>query len=220
MNNTALPYWLALMVLVAVSYGGWKWWQVEQFQASRAAGGVKFEGPPLDEFELTDSNGNTFRSADMKGKVWVATFFFATCQGSCPRLNSNIKHLNSLEELKDVTWVSITVDPDTDTLPKLKEYAERFQADPEQWRFCRGEFNYIRRLGQDYMKVPVSWQGHNDFGIVVGKDGEIKAWQEIIRTSQLDKMRTILLECLEEQPTEAGEPPTDEPGSESESVAA
>ena len=193
MSNTALPYWLALMVLVAAGYGGWKWWQVQQFEASRAEGGIQFVGPPLEEFELTTSTGDKFRSADMKGKVWVATFFFATCKGSCPRLNANIKHLNSMEDLQDVTWVSITVDPDTDTLEKLAEHAEQYQADPDRWKFCRGDFNYTRRIGQDIMKVPVSWQGHNDFGIVIGKDGEIKAWQEIIRTSQIEKMRKLLL---------------------------
>ena len=88
MNNTALPYWLALMVLLGASYGGWKWWQVQQFQASREVGGVEFEGPPLEEFELTERSGQPFRSRDMRGKVWVTTFFFATCPGTCPRLNA------------------------------------------------------------------------------------------------------------------------------------
>ena len=64
----------------------------------------------------------------MLGKVWVTTFFFATCPGNCERLNSSIRHLNSLEELKDVTWLSITVDPNTDTLPELQKYADRFSS--------------------------------------------------------------------------------------------
>ena len=211
MSNSALPYWLALMVLVAAGYGGWKFWQVQQFEMSRAEGGIEFEGPPLEEFELTTADGKTFRSADMKGKVWVATFFFATCQGSCPRLNANIKHLNSLEELKEVTWVSITVDPDTDTLERLQGYSEQFSADPNRWNFCRGDFKYTRRIGQDIMKMPVTWQGHNDFGVVIGKDGEIKAWQEIIKLSQIEKMRQVLLECLEEEFEDSNESGEDEP---------
>ena len=187
------------MVLVAASYGGWKWWQVEQYRADRAVGGLEFEGPPLEEFELTERSGKPFRSADMQGKVWVTTFFFATCPGTCPRLNANIKYLNSLEELKDVTWVSITVDPDTDTLPKLREYADQFQADPERWLFCRGEFSYIRRIGQDFMNVDVSWRGHKDYAVVIDKQGKIRGMYDAYRTSSIDKLRVLLLKCLEDE---------------------
>ena len=74
----------------------------------------------------------------MKGKVWVATYFFTTCPGSCIRLNQNIQFMHNMPELKDVTWVSITCDPDNDTLEVLRKYADRWQADPERWLFCRG----------------------------------------------------------------------------------
>ena len=198
MNNTALPYWLALMVLLGASYGGWKWWQVQKFQAGREVGGLEFEGPPLEEFELIERSGQPFRSRDMLGKVWVTTFFFATCQGTCPRLNANIQHFNTLEELQDVTWVSITVDPDTDTLPKLREYAERFSADPERWLFCRGDFNYVRRIGQDFMNVDISWRGHKDYAVVIDREGKIRGMYDAYRLSQLEKLRVLLLKCLEE----------------------
>ena len=38
MNQSSLPYWLTLLVLLGVSYGGWKWWQVEQWRAKQ--GGI------------------------------------------------------------------------------------------------------------------------------------------------------------------------------------
>jgi protein SCO1/2 len=214
MNNTALPYWLAFIVLLGASYGGWKWWQVEQFQASRESGGLTFEGPPLEEFELTECHGEPFSSKEMLGKVWVTTFFFATCPGSCPRLNANIQHFNTLEELQDVTWVSITVDPDTDTLPKLREYAERFSADPERWLFCRGEFDYVRRLGKDVLKVSVSWRDHQDYAVVIDREGNIRGMFDAGRTSQLEKLRVLLLTCLEEEtplPAETAEDSQPEP---------
>lgn len=199
MSNTALPYWLALMVLVGAGYAGWKVWQVDQYQASRAEGGLEFEGPPLEQFELTERSELPFRSADMKGNVWVVTFFFATCPGTCPKLNANIRYLNSLEELEEVTWVSITVDPDTDTLPKLREYADSFQADPNRWLFCHGEFNYIRRIGQDIMNVDISWRGHKDYAIVIDREGKIRGMYDAYRTSQVEKLRVLLLKILKEE---------------------
>src|SRR5690606_19467637 len=127
--------------------------QVEQSRREAAATLDEISLPPLTDFELTKSDGTPFRSADMKGKVWAATFFFSTCPGSCKRLNQNIKHLSSLDELADVDWVSITVDPETDTLPVLAAKAKELNADPERWYFCRGAFDDVRRIAHDYMKV-------------------------------------------------------------------
>ena len=103
-------------------------------------------GPPLTEFELTERSGKPFRSADMRGKVWVATYFFTTCPGNCLRLNQNIQLMHNMPELKDVTWVSITCDPDNDTLEALRDYADRWQADPKRWLFCRADLDYTQRV--------------------------------------------------------------------------
>lgn len=198
MNNSTLPYWLSLMVLLAGSYGGWKWYQVREFEASREIGGVAFAGPPLEEFELTERSGQPFRSADMQGRVWVTSFFFASCAGQCPRLNANIKHLHDDPELKDVTWVSITVDPDNDTLEILDDYAKRYQADPERWLFCRGEFDYIKRVGEDIMKLEVTWRGHKDYAIVIDRAGKMRGMFDATSISQSKKLRALLLKCLAE----------------------
>lgn len=199
MNNSALPYWLSFMVLLVASYGGWKWYQVDQFQQAQATGGIEFSGPPLEDFELTERSGQPFRSDEMLGKVWVTTFFFATCPGNCERLNTSIKYLNSLEELKDVTWVSISVDPDTDTLPELQKYADRFQADSKRWLFCRGDFDYVKRVGVEVMKQPITWKGHNEMAVVIGKSGEIRGMYDASRLSQAEKLRELLVECLAEE---------------------
>lgn len=202
MNNSALPYWLSLMVLLVASYGGWKWYQVRQFEADRYVGGVVFEGPPLEEFELIERSGEPFRSADMRGKVWVTSFFFASCAGQCPRLNANIKHLHDDPALADVTWVSITVDPDNDTTEVLEEYANRYQADPERWLFCRGEFDYIKRVGEDIMKVEVSWRGHKDYAIVIDRAGKVRGMFDATSINQSKRLRALLVECLaDEAPT-------------------
>ena len=199
MNNSTLPYWLSLLVLLAASYGGWKWYQVQEFEANRAVGGVTFTGPPLEEFELTERSGATFRSADMRGQVWVSTFFFASCPGQCPRLNANIKQLHELLELKDVTWVSITVDPDNDTLEVLRDYADRYQADPERWLFCRGEFDYIKRVGEEIMQLEVTWRGHKDYAIVIDRAGKVRGMFDATSINQSKKLRLLLLDCLAEK---------------------
>jgi len=197
---------MTLLVLVGASYGGWKWWQVEQFRArgGTQGGGIQVEGPPLEEFELTECSGQPFRSRDMLGKVWVTTFFFTSCPGACPRLNANIHYLNSLKELHDVVWVSITVDPDTDTLPVLRAYAEKMQADPKRWLFCRGDLDYVTRVGQDFMKLQLGWKGHQDYAVVVDRQGEVRGMFDATSHSQSLRLRTLLLKCLAEPGPEVG----------------
>jgi len=201
MSNSAIPYWLSLMVLVAASYFGWKWWQVDQFQRSQSAGGIQYTGPPLEEFELTERSGKPFRSADLRGKIWVANLFFSTCPGTCKMLSGNIKRLHEREDLVDVTWVSITVDPEADTLPVLRDYADGFNADPNRWLFCRGDFKYIKRIGQDILLLPVMLQDHNDYGVVIDKNGRPRGSYDLNRTSNHAKLVKLIEECQAEEET-------------------
>ena len=194
------------MVLFVASYGAWKWWQVEHFRQSQAAGGLEYTGPPLTNFELTERSGQPFRSQEMRGKVWVASLFFSTCPGSCKKLNSNIKAFHEQKDLQDVTWVSISVDPDTDTVPVLKEYADSFQADPERWLFCRGDFKYVQRIGQDILGLPVLWKDHNDYGVVIDKAGRVRGAYDINRTSHHVKLIDLIKECVAEEITDVDEP--------------
>ena len=198
MNTSTLPYWLSLMVLLVASYGGLKWWQVQRVHEGGTTGGLEFTGPPLEEFELIERSGAPFRSQGMLGKVWVTTFFFSSCPGPCERLNSSIRYLHNLEELKDVVWVSITVDPDHDTLPRLRKYADRFQADPQRWIFCRADLDYVKRVGRDFFSLPVTWQGHNEYAVVIDQAGKIRGMYDASSLSQTEKLRLLILKCLAE----------------------
>lgn len=199
--ESAVPYFLALLVLVGMAYGGWKWWQVRQFEWNRGqAIREDLPGPPLKEFELTERSGRTFRTEDMRGKVWVATYFFTTCPGNCIRLNRNIQFMHNLPELRDVTWVSITCDPDTDTLEALRDYAANWQADPDRWLFCRADLDYTRRVARG-MNLLLSRKGHQDYAIVVDKSGKIRATYDATSKSDCQRLHAKLLECLAEQPT-------------------
>jgi cytochrome oxidase Cu insertion factor (SCO1/SenC/PrrC family) len=198
--GAALPYFLALAVLFVMAYGGWKWWQVRQFELGRGqAIPATAVGPPITDFELTERSGKPFRSAEMAGKVWVATYFFTTCPGTCLKVNQNIQFLNQLPELKDVTWVSITCDPDNDTLAELRKYADGLHADPERWLFCRGPIEYTQRVAKG-MSVALIRQGHQDRAIVFDKAGKIRGNFDALSRTDCDRMHTLLLTLQKEEP--------------------
>ena len=87
----------------------------------------------------------------MRGNVWVATYFFTTCPGNCLRLNPNIQFMNNLPELKDVTWVSITCDPDTDTLEALRSVRRPLAGRPRALALLPGRprLHPARRQGHE-----------------------------------------------------------------------
>lgn len=77
----------------------------------------------------------------LKGKVVVINFFFTSCTAICPPMTANLGRVQTAlgEHVgKDVTMISISVDPDTDKPETLKKYADRFKAQPG-WYFLTGE---------------------------------------------------------------------------------
>lgn len=193
------PYLLSVAVVVLGGYLGLRWWQVESRTWTPAdAIAASDIGPPLLEFELTERNGQPFRSADMRGRVWVASYFFTTCPGACVQLNQNIKTFHNDPDLQDVTWVSITCDPDNDTLDALRQYAEHYQADPQRWLFCRGELDYIKQVGRG-MGVEVYRQSHKTFVVVVDRQGDIRGVYDAVgdRLAQ-ERLKQRLRELIDE----------------------
>lgn len=199
-SGSAVPFILCGIVLIGALYGGWTWWRYQQWLTEKTdAIPASTIGPPLKEFELTERSGEPFRSADMRGRVWVASYFFTTCPGQCLRLNSNIQILSKQADLKDVVWVSITCDPDNDTLEALRAYADRWEADPKNWLFVRGELEYIQRIAKG-MNVFLALKGHQDYAIVIDKNGDIRGTFDGTSEIQCDRMHTLLLKLLDEKP--------------------
>ena len=94
------------------------------------------------DVELIDQDGQKVRfySDVLKNKVVVINTFFTTCTNICPPMNRNFEKIQEAlgERLgKDAFLISITVDPQTDTPTRLKEYSRRFHAHPG-WMFLTG----------------------------------------------------------------------------------
>lgn len=106
-------------------------------------------------FTLTAQDGTEFRSAEaLKDKVWVADFFFTTCNGPCPRMSAQMKQIqHATEATPDVQLVSFTVDPAHDTPEVLAAYAKRFRYDPARWHFLTGPPAVLQTLNQDVFQL-------------------------------------------------------------------
>jgi len=109
--------------------------------------GHQMEQTPAQKYfsdvELLDQDGRKvhFYTDMLKGKTVVINAFFTTCTSVCPPMNRNMEKIQEAlgDRLgKEVFLISISVDPTTDTPPRLKEYAQKFHAKPG-WTFLTGK---------------------------------------------------------------------------------
>ena len=103
-------------------------------------------GPRLAEFAMIERSGREVDQAQLAGRVAVLDFVFTTCAGPCPVMSASMSALQDDLADTDVQLVTVTVDPQTDTLEVLGEYADRFGADPERWLFLRGDDAQLEAL--------------------------------------------------------------------------
>jgi protein SCO1/2 len=110
----------------------------------------------IPDFKLTERSGQPFGLADLKGKVWVADFFYTTCPGPCPMLSSRLSDLHKeLAKDDNVRLVSISSDPEKDTPEVLRAYAKQFGAD-DHWLFLTGRKSEIYQLANQGFKLALA----------------------------------------------------------------
>lgn len=134
-------------------------------------------------FTFAERNGATISNDSLKGKVWIASFVFTRCSGTCPQVAATLARLQSeLADVPDLRLVTFTIDPDRDTPDELKKYAERFRADPDRWLFLTGSEKDIHTLANDGFHVlakkrpdgkPGDEFDHSTMLVLVDKAGRI-----------------------------------------------
>ncbi len=109
-------------------------------------------------FTFTERTGQPFNSAALRGKVWLADFFFTACPGPCLEMNGRLQEIQLALE-KDhahlVEIVSFSIAPEMDTPAVLTKYAQRFHAEAGRWFFLTGDRDAIYHVAHDVFLLPV-----------------------------------------------------------------
>ena len=113
----------------------------------------------IPDFVLIDQNSKPFGTEQLRGSVWVADFIFTSCPDMCPMLTSAMatieREIAKDSGVKDIHFVSISVDPDNDTPAVLAEYAEKYAAAGARWAFLTGTRPEIWKLSTEGFHLPV-----------------------------------------------------------------
>jgi protein SCO1/2 len=99
-------------------------------------------------FSLVDQTGQPFTEAAMAGHVSIVSFIFTRCDTICPVISMKMQRIQekTFDVGDQVKLVSFSVDPQYDTPERLAEYAKRYQAEPERWRFVTGPYDKVHAL--------------------------------------------------------------------------
>jgi protein SCO1/2 len=158
--------------------------------------------------------GQTVSLHDAAGKIVVVDFFFTHCPSFCPLLTQNMRKLQEMFHTNDtiVQFVSLSVDPERDSVPVLKAYADKFGVRHHNWWMLTGSKDTIYDLAERDFKVAAIDSGHNNFVhtdrmILLDKDRLVRGYYNGEDTTDMARLANdIVLLMLERKKDEKHDP--------------
>lgn len=148
------------------------------------------------DFSFTNQNGKTITQKDYEGKIYVADFFFTTCQTICPIMTDNmVKVQAAVKDNPQVMLLSHTVLPDVDSVPVLKEYALKKGVIDSKWNLVTGakkDIYYIAR--KSYLAVKTENAGelydmvHTENFVLVDAQRRVRGFYDGTKEEDIQKL--------------------------------
>ena len=127
-------------------------------------------------------NGEAIELKELKGEVLVVVMIYTTCKAACPRLVADMRSINEKVNNSEVKYVLVSIDPETDTPERLKEFAIENEMDNEQWVFLQGTVDDVREfsnvLAIKYKQISPLDFSHSNIISVFDEQGVLVHQQE------------------------------------------
>ena len=157
-------------------------------------------------FAFTNQNGKKVTNKDYEGKIYVADFFFTTCQTICPKMTDNMVWLQ--DKIKDnpkVKLLSHSVFPNEDTVEVLKKYAKEKGVVDSKWNLVTGNQKEIYKIArQSYLVVKTGKPEelydmvHTENFVLVDQKGRIRGFYNGLNIDEKVKGENNLTQLLED----------------------
>lgn len=151
-------------------------------------------------FSLIDQDGKTVDQSIVKGKIYVASFFFTRCGTVCPRISSQLTRVQDIfRKNPDLVFLSHSVDPEHDRPAQLKAYATKYEAIPGKWYFLTGDKAAIYKLAMRGYYLPAVDAGvkdgtpdetfiHSEKLVLVDKQGIVRGFYDGTDKEDVDRL--------------------------------
>jgi len=159
----------------------------------------------LPDFKLTGQDGKPVSLKTFDNKIFVVSFFYTHCPNVCNQVNTNVEQLvSNYEKNKMVNFVSITVDPERDSVKVLKNYAGNFKAVSPKWLFLTGDTSTIYNLARNGFLVNALQTGKDDFIysdklILIDEEKRIRGYYTGASTDEVNRLNDEIKVLLSEE---------------------
>ncbi|WP_107037374.1 SCO family protein [Brumimicrobium mesophilum] len=162
-------------------------------------------GHRVGKFSLTNQNGETITLDDVKGRIFVAEYFFTTCLTICPIMTEEMMRVQErFSGNDDLKILSFTVDPEIDSVEVMKAYAEKHNAVDGQWHFLTGTKDDLYSLARNsfFVLKPAEARNLGDAGsdfihtnnfVLVDKELQIRGYYDGTSSEEID----VLMEDID-----------------------
>lgn len=160
-------------------------------------------------FFFIDQDGKLISNKDVTGKVYVAEYFFTTCKGICPKMNNNLKGVYSkFRSEPDFLILSHSVDPETDSVQRMKVYADSMHVDSKNWLFLTGKkdslyhaarVSYLLDDPKNELASNESQFIHTQFFALVDKNGQVRKIYDGLKKDEISALESDIRRLLKEK---------------------
>ena len=148
------------------------------------------------DFTLVNQNGRTITQKDYKDKIYIADFFFTTCQTICPIMTNHMVNIQKkIINDNDVMLLSHSVTPDIDSVAQLKRYALKKGVNDKKWNLVTGDKKEIYRLARkSYLAVKDNGDGgpfdmvHTENFMLIDKKRQIRGFYDGTNEEDIDRL--------------------------------
>jgi len=159
-------------------------------------------------FAFKNQDGQTVTERQVEGKVYVAEYFFTTCESICPILNTNMQAIyNSYKDEPGFLILSHTSDPDNDDPARLKFYADSIKVNTKTWWFLTGRKDSLYMAAREsYLlddpknnvsKIEDQFL-HTQFFALVDKSGRVRKIYDGLKKDELEQLKKDIAGLLKE----------------------
>ena len=149
----------------------------------------------ISDFSLTNQNGETVTQNKFDNKIYVADFFFTTCQSICPIMTKNMKDIqDKLIKDSEVLLLSHTVFPEIDSVEVLKKYAVENEVIDSKWDLVTGDKKEIYDLARkSYLAAKDNSFGeyemiHTENFVLIDKKKQIRGFYDGTNKEEIDRL--------------------------------
>lgn len=160
-------------------------------------------------FSFTNQLGEKITEKEVNGKVYVAEYFFTTCKGICPKMNTNMRKIyGAFSNEASFLILSHTVDPDVDSVGRLKRYADSLGVQPARWQFLTGTKDslYTAARVSYVLDDPKNNNGkiedqflHTQFFALVDKKGRVRKIYDGLKNDEIAELKGDITKLLMEK---------------------